>query len=51
VKRPLRAEEDTVAYAIPSPARREHKGWVLPSVPLVAAAAQSERLSASAGTA
>lgn len=25
-----------VAYAIPSPARREHKGWVLDPIPLVA---------------
>ena len=25
-----------VAYAIPSPARREQKGWVLDSIPLVA---------------
>jgi len=31
----LRADRDTVAYAIPSPARRQHKGWVLPAVPLV----------------
>jgi len=27
--------EKRVAYAIPSPARREHKGWVLDPVPLV----------------
>ena len=26
-----------VAYAIPSPARREHKGWILISVPLLPA--------------
>jgi phenylpropionate dioxygenase-like ring-hydroxylating dioxygenase large terminal subunit len=26
-----------VAYAIPSPARREHKGWVLDAVPLIGA--------------
>jgi len=24
-----------VAYAIPSPARREHKGWILDTVPLL----------------
>ncbi|MCC7258763.1 MAG: aromatic ring-hydroxylating dioxygenase subunit alpha [Gammaproteobacteria bacterium] len=36
VKR-LRADEDTVAYAIPSPSRRAHKGWVLPAVPLAPA--------------
>ena len=29
-----------VAYAIPSPARRQHKGWVLDSVPLIAAREQ-----------
>jgi phenylpropionate dioxygenase-like ring-hydroxylating dioxygenase large terminal subunit len=33
----FRADYDTVAYAIPSPARRSHKGWVLPAVPLLAA--------------
>jgi hypothetical protein len=34
----FRADYDTVAYAIPSPGRRQHKGWVLPAVPLLAAA-------------
>ncbi|MFO1355420.1 MAG: Rieske 2Fe-2S domain-containing protein [Gammaproteobacteria bacterium] len=33
----LRADRDTVVHAIPSPARRERKGWVLPAVPLMAA--------------
>lgn len=31
----VRADEDRVAYAIPSPARRQSKGWVLPSIPVV----------------
>ena len=31
----VREDEDEVAYAIPSPARRLSKGWVLPSVPLL----------------
>ena len=31
----FRTDYDRVAYAIPSPARRQHKGWVLPAVPLV----------------
>jgi hypothetical protein len=39
-----------VAYAIPSPGRREQKGWVLDPVPLVAPvavqAAQTSRESA-----
>ena len=30
------ADQDTVSYAIPSPARREAKGWVLPEVPRLA---------------
>jgi len=34
----MRADYDSVAYAIPSPARREVKGWVVPAVPLVASA-------------
>jgi phenylpropionate dioxygenase-like ring-hydroxylating dioxygenase large terminal subunit len=33
----VRANRLKVAYAIPSPGRREHKGWVLDAVPLVAA--------------
>jgi hypothetical protein len=33
----LRATARKTAYAIPGPERRTQKGWVLPSVPLVAA--------------
>ncbi len=33
----LRRDENRVAYAIPSPARREQKGWVLDSIPLIPA--------------
>ena len=35
-----------VAYAIPSPARRETKGWVLDSIPVVDASQVSARLKA-----
>ncbi|MDJ0928733.1 MAG: aromatic ring-hydroxylating dioxygenase subunit alpha [Gammaproteobacteria bacterium] len=35
-----------VAYAIPSPARREHKGWVLDSIPLIAGDAAAAKLKA-----
>jgi len=35
-----------IAYAIPGPARREHKGWVLESAPLVDAEAARSRLEA-----
>ena len=31
----INATKGKVAFAIPSPARREHKGWVLDSVPLL----------------
>lgn len=31
----VRANEKTVAYAIPSPQRHQHKGWVLDAIPLV----------------
>jgi hypothetical protein len=31
----IRADKDEVAYAIPSPARRRTKGWVMPAVPLL----------------
>jgi phenylpropionate dioxygenase-like ring-hydroxylating dioxygenase large terminal subunit len=31
----VEADRQTVAYAIPSPARREHKSWVLEPVPLM----------------
>jgi phenylpropionate dioxygenase-like ring-hydroxylating dioxygenase large terminal subunit len=37
----VEANRRKVAYAIPSPARREVKGWVLDAVPLVAGAAES----------
>jgi phenylpropionate dioxygenase-like ring-hydroxylating dioxygenase large terminal subunit len=46
----LKRNEHKVAYAIPSPARRQQKGWVLDAVPMVAPedapaqAAKSERL-------
>jgi phenylpropionate dioxygenase-like ring-hydroxylating dioxygenase large terminal subunit len=30
----MREDEDRIAYAIPSPARRQAKGWVLPAIPL-----------------
>jgi phenylpropionate dioxygenase-like ring-hydroxylating dioxygenase large terminal subunit len=33
----VRAQETAVAFAIPSPQRREHKGWVLDSIPLIPA--------------
>lgn len=42
----VRANERKVAYAIPSPARREQKGWVLDSVPLVSADKASAKLKA-----
>jgi phenylpropionate dioxygenase-like ring-hydroxylating dioxygenase large terminal subunit len=35
-----------VAYAIPSPARREQKGWVLDAIPLVAAESVQAKLKA-----
>ncbi len=35
-----------VAYAIPSPARREQKGWVLDAIPLVPAEAAAAKLKA-----
>jgi hypothetical protein len=31
----INASDRGVAYAIPSPARREHKGWVLDAAPLL----------------
>jgi hypothetical protein len=31
----IRADQDEIAYVIPSPARRQRKGWVLPAVPLL----------------
>ncbi len=38
----VNAARNKVAYAIPGPARREAKGWVLDAVPLVAAARDSK---------
>ncbi len=38
-KKTLRDTRDEVAYAIPSPARREVKGWVLAPIPLLPASA------------
>jgi len=37
----VRRDEKRVAYAIPSPARRGQKGWVLDSIPLLDAGADS----------
>ncbi len=41
--------KDRVAYAIPSPARRHTKGWVLDSVPLVQSGAAADELEPAAG--
>ncbi len=38
-----------VAYAIPSPARRQHKGWILDAVPLIPARASVVAEVAAAG--
>jgi hypothetical protein len=38
-KKTLRDTRDETAYAIPSPARREVKGWVLKPIPLLPASA------------
>ena len=38
--------EGRVAYAIPSPARQEQKGWVLDAIPLVAAKKADAKLKA-----
>jgi len=40
------ATENKVAYAIPSPARREQKGWVLDAIPLQKPRAEAEDLAA-----
>jgi len=40
------ATEKRVAYAIPSPARREQKGWVLDAIPLRAADEEGAKLKA-----
>ena len=42
----LQATSKKVAYAIPGPARREQKGWILDSVPLMDAEAQREEIKA-----
>jgi phenylpropionate dioxygenase-like ring-hydroxylating dioxygenase large terminal subunit len=39
----MSAEENNTAYAIPSPERRKHKGWILDSVPLVQPDARKKR--------
>ena len=44
--REVAANADRVAYAIPSPARREQKGWVLDSIPLVSGEESAARLKA-----
>jgi len=43
----VRADEDRVAYAIPSPARRRTRGWVLPAVPTLAGKERDTRAAAS----
>jgi len=43
----LREDRDHIAYAIPSPARRESKGWVLPAVPTLAG--KTRNIKAAAG--
>jgi hypothetical protein len=40
----VRADQDNVAYAIPSPARHESKGWVLPAVPTIAGTARNAKV-------
>lgn len=42
----VEADRQTVAYAIPSPARRQHKGWVLEPVPLMPGTASTTRAAA-----
>ena len=42
----LERESKKVAYAIPGPARREQKGWVLDPVPLVSAGSEQAGLKA-----
>ena len=36
----VKDNRDKVAYAIPSPARRESRNWVIDAVPLIAATAE-----------
>jgi hypothetical protein len=38
----LNRTRQRVAYAIPSPERRNHKGWVLDAVPLVSPSEKAE---------
>ena len=45
-QRKVEETSKNTAYAIPSPARREQKGWVLDPVPLVPAAKQTANLKA-----
>jgi phenylpropionate dioxygenase-like ring-hydroxylating dioxygenase large terminal subunit len=40
---PIEQNKERVAYAVPSPARREQKGWVLDSIPLVGVTQSSSR--------
>jgi phenylpropionate dioxygenase-like ring-hydroxylating dioxygenase large terminal subunit len=40
--RQMREDFDRVAYAIPSPGRRQSTGWVLPAVPLIPARIEPE---------
>ena len=42
----VHAHQGKVAYAIPSPARREEKGWVLDAVPLLPGDNSAARLKA-----
>lgn len=45
----VRRNEKKVAYAIPSPARREHKGWVLDAIPLVETDGEAAQLDIASG--
>lgn len=40
--RQMRDDFDRVAYAIPSPARRQSTGWVMPAVPLIRARVEQD---------
>ncbi len=42
----VRRNAKKVAYAVPSPGRREHKGWVLDPVPLMGASQAASKLKA-----
>lgn len=39
----VREDQDSVAYAIPSPGRRDSKGWVLSAVPTIAGKARAPK--------